>query len=191
MNSDLGMEPYAVVPYNPHQERPYNSFKDELQNNALMSPAFTYPDPNEEFWERINTLPQLANDANVSSHDEFALTPSVNHSHVTSSHRGANPVAARASASTTTRSSDHINADSVPAHASHIPHSSTLKEARLLTSELHLCKTCCAAVQALVRYVVYLPSRRTKTEDIQLRYHNSPGESHLLYLSWYQLFNYH
>ena len=180
MSSDLGMEPYTAVPY---QEPPHNTLTDALHNDALMSPSFAYPDPNGGLWRMINTLPQLINATDVPSHDGFASVTSVKRSHATSSHRGAYTAPARPSTSTTTRSPHHINTEPLTAPKSHIPHSSAPKQAQLPTSELHLCKTCCTAVQALARYVLYFPSRRMKTKDIQLRYHNPPRARHLLYLS--------
>lgn len=154
MSSGLGMEPYAAVPYNPYQEWPHSSFTDSLQNDALMSQAFTYPDPNEELWQMINTLPQLSNAANVPSHDGFSPATSLNHSYVAST-TGSNPYLSptRPSTSTSFFSPNHANTEPLIIPQPYIPQPSALKHAQPLPSELHLCKNCCAAVQALIRYL--------------------------------------
>lgn len=139
MSSYLGREPYAGVPYGPNPTPPYNSFTDALHNDALMSPSFAYPDPNEGLWRLFHTLPQLFNATNVPSHDGFAPTTSVNHP-------AAYVSPTQPAMSITTPPSTHDTIEPLAIQESHTPRSSAP------SSELHLCKTCCAAVQALVRY---------------------------------------
>ena len=144
------MEPYAVVPCIPNWQEPFGSLTNALHADAMMSPSFAYPDPNEGLWRMINTLPQLSNAANLPRQD--ALTPKtlVNDSHITSNSRsGAYLSPNQPPTPTSTHSPNHINTEPLNTEPLNTPH--TLHPTAP-TSELRLCKTCCATVQSLVRY---------------------------------------
>lgn len=134
---------------------PYSSFIDAPHRDNLMSPPFPYLDPNQGLWQMNGMLPQLTDTVKSLSDDGYAPSASSDHN-LPSAVDGMVPPCANYPAHGAPSSRNYLS----PAQPFACPRSSAPYTTNTIdgtppfshSSELYLCKTCCAAVLSLVRY---------------------------------------